>query len=102
MVLKAAIATMAMAVSLPAWAAGNAEAGRQIVEHSCTSCHAGAESSAAADAAPPFAEIARHNKANRTWVRTWLTGPHPPMQGIDLSRRQIDDVVAYLNSLPTD
>jgi hypothetical protein len=26
--------------------------------------------------------------------------PHPPMPGIMLSRKQVDDVIAYLNSLP--
>jgi mono/diheme cytochrome c family protein len=26
--------------------------------------------------------------------------PHPPMPGIMLSRQQINDIIAYLNSLP--
>jgi mono/diheme cytochrome c family protein len=28
--------------------------------------------------------------------------PHPPMPGIMLSRKQIDDVIAYLSTLPAD
>jgi hypothetical protein len=28
--------------------------------------------------------------------------PHPPMPNISLSRQQIDDIVAYLSSLPTN
>jgi hypothetical protein len=27
--------------------------------------------------------------------------PHPPMLNISLSRQQIDDIVAYLGTLPT-
>jgi len=28
--------------------------------------------------------------------------PHPPMPSISLSRQQIDDIVAYLGTLPTE
>jgi mono/diheme cytochrome c family protein len=32
-------------------------------------------------------------------VRAWLADPHPPMPNFNLSRQQIDDIVAYLDSL---
>jgi hypothetical protein len=28
--------------------------------------------------------------------------PHPPMPGIMLSRQQINDIIAYLNSVPSN
>jgi mono/diheme cytochrome c family protein len=28
--------------------------------------------------------------------------PHPPMPSISLSRQQIDDIVAYLSTLPVE
>ena len=83
-----------------AGAAGNAEAGRRLVNASCTTCHLAPDAPVGTDAAPPFAAIARDNRDRPGWIRTWLTDPHPPMQGINLTRQQIDDVVAYLTSLP--
>jgi mono/diheme cytochrome c family protein len=86
--------------SIPAWAAaGNIEAGRQLVNTSCTTCHLAPEVRGGTDAAPPFVVIARNNRNRPGWIRTWLTDPHPPMQGINLTRQQIDDVTAYLMSL---
>lgn len=83
-------------------AAGNAEAGRQLVMRSCSSCHATEASTTATDNAPPFSAVAKTNKERPAWIRGWLMSPHPPMPSISLSRQQIDDIVAYLSSLPTD
>jgi mono/diheme cytochrome c family protein len=83
-------------------AAGNAEAGRQLVTRSCSSCHATEASATASDAAPPFSAVAKTNKERPAWIRGWLMSPHPPMPNISLSRQQIDDIVAYLSSLPTN
>ena len=78
---------------------GNVEAGRRLVSASCISCHAPAGAKAQSDAVPPLATLARDNKNDPTWTRAWLMDPHPPMEGIMLSRQQINDVIAYLNSL---
>ena len=83
-------------------AAGNAEAGRQLVTRSCSSCHATEGSATATDNAPPFSAVAKTNKERPAWIRGWLMSPHPPMPNISLSRQQIDDIVAYLSSLPTN
>jgi mono/diheme cytochrome c family protein len=32
-------------------------------------------------------------------IRGWLADPHPPMPNLELSRREIEDIVAYLQSL---
>ena len=88
--------------AVPAAAAtGSADAGRQLVLRSCTSCHAADTTTAATDGAPPLSFIARDNKQNPAWIRGWLMDPHPPMPGIMLSRQQIDDIIAYLNALPS-
>jgi cytochrome c len=83
-----------------ATSAGNANAGRDLVLRSCTSCHAVSETTRASDGAPPLSYIARDNKERPAWIRGWLMDPHPPMPGIMLSRQQINDVIAYLDSLP--
>ena len=83
-------------------ASGNAEAGRQLVVRSCSSCHAIDTAKTASDNAPPFAAVAKTNKERPAWIRGWLMEPHPPMPNISLSRQQIDDIVAYLGTLPTN
>ena len=83
-------------------ASGNAEAGRQLAMRSCSSCHAIDAAKTATDNAPPFAVVAKANKERPAWIRGWLMSPHPPMPNISLSRQQIDDIVAYLGTVPTD
>ena len=92
-----------MAFAIPAMAAqtGNADAGRQLVMQSCSSCHATGSSATVADGAPPLSFIAKDNKQRPAWIRGWLMDPHPPMPGIMLSRQQIADIIAYLNALAT-
>jgi mono/diheme cytochrome c family protein len=82
-------------------ASGNAEAGRQLVTRSCSSCHATEAAKTATDGAPPFTLIAKTNRERPAWIRGWLMSPHPPMPNISLSRQQIDDIVAYLGTIPT-
>ena len=89
-------------VSMVHAASGNAEAGRQLVMRSCSSCHATEAAKTATDNAPPFAAVAKTNKERPAWIRGWLMAPHPPMPNISLSRQQIDDIVAYLGTLPTN
>jgi mono/diheme cytochrome c family protein len=87
--------------AIPAYAAGNADAGRDLVLRSCTSCHAPNGTTAATDQAPPLSFIARDTKRDPTWIHGWLMDPHPPMPSIMLSRQQVDDIIAYLNTLPS-
>jgi mono/diheme cytochrome c family protein len=94
--VAAGLATLAA----PAFAAGNVEAGHQLARIWCSSCHLVDSSGQARDAAPPFAAIAKRRAADRAWLRAWLISPHPPMPNFNLTRQQIDDIVAYLQSLP--
>lgn len=76
---------------------GDAALGGTLAERWCVSCHsAGARGS---DAAPPLAQMMRGKSADEPRLRGWLAAPHPPMRGIDLSRQQIEDIVAYLRAL---
>ena len=49
--------------------------------------------------APPFAGIARREAGNPEWVRAWLAAPHPSMPNLNLAPQQVEDIVAYLQSL---
>jgi mono/diheme cytochrome c family protein len=44
--------------------------------------------------------MARDLKYRPSFIRGWLMDPHPPMPGIMLSRQQINDIIAYLQTLP--
>lgn len=83
----------------PALAAGDADAGHQLAQQWCTGCHIVDSASQGPDTAPPFPAVARRTPGDHGWVRAWLGAPHPPMPNFNLSRRQIDDIVAYLDSL---
>lgn len=103
--MRTAMVTAVMCISYATSAiaaAGNAEAGRQLAIRSCSSCHASEASKTATDGAPPFSAVAKTNKDNPAWIRGWLMNPHPPMPNISLSRQQIDNIVAYLSSLPVE
>ena len=99
--LAFAVATViALLTASPiASAEGSAEAGRRLAQRWCASCHQVEPGAPAKDIAPPFASLGVQRGKDPGWIRAWLANPHPPMQGINLSRQQIDDVVAYLQSL---
>jgi mono/diheme cytochrome c family protein len=83
----------------PATAAGDAQSGRLLAQQWCSNCHIVGPSTQGPDTAPPFPAIARRHPQNDGWVRSWLSTPHPPMPDFNLGRQQIDDIVAYLESL---
>jgi len=88
-----AAATLATGAS----AAGNPETGRAVAERWCTSCHAVGRDAAGSDAAPAFSALARERTPDQ--LRGWLAEPHPPMPNPSLTRNEIEDIVAYLQSL---
>jgi cytochrome c len=102
MVIALTVSIGHAAVAHAAAVAGNAEAGRQLVMRSCSSCHATEAAATATDGAPPFSAVAKTNKERPAWIRGWLMEPHPPMPNISLSREQINDIIAYLGTLPTN
>jgi mono/diheme cytochrome c family protein len=83
----------------PVFAAGNAANGLKLARQWCASCHIVDSKDTGNDAAPPFPVLA--HRRDKDWIKVWLSAPHPPMTGIDLSRAQIDDIIAYLESLPS-
>ena len=92
------LSSLAVAAA-PALAAGDAAAGHALAQRWCASCHIVDRAGQGRDTAPPFPAIAKRNPEDRGWLRAWLTAPHPPMPNFNLSRQQIDDVIAYLDSL---
>ncbi|GAA4254545.1 c-type cytochrome [Azospirillum formosense] len=85
--------------------AADAEAGRSIVDRWCAACHITADGNAdsrvvrGTDAVPTLSSIARNPNRSPNWLRQWLSSPHPPMPDLNLSRSEIDDVIAYLQEM---
>ena len=99
MVTKLSIITAACAVSVAASAA-DIKQGEKLARQWCTSCHlVGGDQGAGGDAAPTFAMIAETAEDRTDDLRAWLADPHPPMPNLNLTRYEIDDLLAYIESL---
>ena len=78
-----------------------AEAGARIYQRCCGNCHGSLTAATATDMAPPLALLLRDKTLTPEALRVWLANPHPPMPNLSLGRAEIDDVIAYLQTLKT-
>lgn len=101
--LSCALAALALLVPVTAAAqgAGDARNGVMLARNWCTGCHLVEPGGRGGDAVPSFMAIANDPKRSPSALRAWLTRPHPPMPNMNLSRAEIEDIVAYLESLKT-
>ena len=89
-------AAAVLSIAGQAHAAGDAAQGKATAERWCASCHVVAPGGRGADVAPNFATIAQQR--DESYLRGFLTRPHPPMPRFELSRQDIDDLVAYIGT----
>jgi len=99
MIRELALSLTFIAAATAQAAAGDAQAGRRIALRWCDGCHGSAEANRASDGAPSLLAIAQDKSKTPEHLRAWLTAPHPPMPNLNLSRSEIDDIMAYLESL---
>jgi mono/diheme cytochrome c family protein len=95
----AALLLTAVAAGGAAQAADPAAGGR-IAEQWCSSCHVASNRSGGTDAVPTLETIARDPRRSPEWLRQWLSDPHPPMPNPHLTQAEIENVIAYLQSIP--
>jgi mono/diheme cytochrome c family protein len=98
----AIVAILMLAGGAPAHSQGRGdpETGRMLAEQWCSTCHiTGVTETRATDVARGFEAIAEDPERSEDWLRAWLAAPHPPMPDLNLTRREIDHIVAYLKSL---
>lgn len=75
-------------------------AGKRLAVRWCSQCHVVADQPAkAADAGPPFPALAKDPAKTEDTLRGFLQHPQAPMPPLELSRRDINDLVAYIESL---
>ena len=74
------------------------ERGHEIARRWCSDCHSTAAVGAAADVGPSFPHVA-HTRS-REFIRGFLANPHVRgrMPPFDLSRQQIEELLAYIES----
>ena len=71
----------------------------ELASRLCTACHIVGSERAGSDAAPPFAAIARAPDVTLSELHGWGGPGHPVLPNLVLTRKQITDINAYLDSL---
>ncbi|WP_029029559.1 c-type cytochrome [Salinarimonas rosea] len=94
-----ASALVALAASGPA-SAQDAADGRAIAERWCASCHlVSPDQETAMDGVASFREVAARGPLAVSALEAFLADPHPLMPDMALTREEIADLVAYIDSL---
>jgi cytochrome c len=75
------------------------EAGRELARTWCTSCHVVDVEGEGTDAGPALPALLGDGQRTEDELRGWLAAPHPPMPDFALTRQEIENIVAYLQSL---
>ncbi len=75
-------------------------AGRAHARQVCAECHV-VDGSGVRDGgkAPGFADVARMPSTTELSLKVFLQSPHASMPSINLTQRELDDMVAYILSL---
>lgn len=93
------VAIFSSLLACQADAQGDAEAGRQLALTWCTACHVVDVEGRGADVGPALPLVFADGARTPDQIRGWLADPHPPMPKFDLTRQEIDDIVAYLQTM---
>lgn len=84
----------------PTALAADVDNGKRLAQRWCASCHVVASNQREANAdAPPFETIARGFGFDSKKLVFFLLEPHPKMPSMALTRREADDIAAYIDTL---
>lgn len=92
---------LAAAVAASSAQAADIAAGFKHAKEVCAKCHvvASGVGGGGTDGAPPFATIPNELKRTEAQIKTFLSRPHGRMPDFVMTRREIDDLAAYIMSL---
>lgn len=88
--------------------APSADRGRDLTLRLCSNCHVGPKSQTSASSGsvpagvPTLRAIANKPGQTARHIEMTLINPHPPMPDTQLTRREIKDVIEYLDTLRSD
>lgn len=84
----------------PSHAVGRASTGKEIAIKWCSSCHLVTDNQESTSAdIPSFGFIAEKYRESINALGAFLADPHPPMPNLSLTRREIQDLMAYIRSM---
>jgi len=79
---------------------GDPAHGRGMAEQWCSACHLVSPTQKQANVdVPTFASIARRLPGEADVLAGFIANPHPPMPNLNLSRQDIQDLLAYIATL---
>jgi mono/diheme cytochrome c family protein len=80
--------------------AADANHGGELAKRWCAACHLVApDQPQGSDRVPPFASIARQPGFSAEKLTFFLLDPHPKMPDMSLTRREAEDLAAYIAGL---
>ncbi len=90
---------LSLLIATPAFAAGDAAAGRRVADAWCVGCHlVGDEKKAPMLDVPPFPDVAKARTADQ--IATFLAKPRAPTQPLfRLSPKDVEDLAAFIAGL---
>ncbi len=93
---------MALVAPSAAWASGDVAAGEKLAEVHCSRCHAiGNQGASLLEGAPPFRDLKLRYPIEdlAEALAEGMVTAHPQMPVFTFSPEEIDDLLAYLDSL---
>jgi mono/diheme cytochrome c family protein len=93
------LAALGVLLAVSPVAAQDAARGELLARQWCSGCHAVAPGESGNELAPSFEAVVRERQRTQEWLETWLSVPHETMPDLGLSRSEIADLVAYLQTL---
>jgi mono/diheme cytochrome c family protein len=98
--LFATILLLGPAAALAQVPTGDPAEGGKVAKTWCSNCHViDNNPTSAGDTVPSFPAIANHTATTALSLQAFLQTPHGQMPNFQLSRQEIDDVVAYILTL---
>ncbi len=93
--------TVLAAAGASAQMKGDAMRGASLAQSWCVACHVidNRGTGRTVDLAAPFPRIANDSKKTPAFLQHWLSTSHPQMPNFQLGRREIDDLIAYIQTL---
>lgn len=82
--------------------ADDPENGHALARRWCVSCHQVDPDDPARGVSDTLQMLANKNRFESRWLRAWLYEPHPHLEGVIFTRYQINDIIAYLKSIPVE
>ncbi len=97
---RISVLALLLAVPFVAQAAGTPSEGEAIARLWCSGCHiVAADQVVGRTDLPTFPTIAMRSPDAITALAAFLADPHPPMPNMSLTREEIRNILAYIESL---